>query len=117
MTFARGTAEPVFDVALASFAVHHLTSSDEKRRFITAVRRHLRSGATLYIVDVFCRDGVSTTPEIQSKCIQRPEPCNPIVSSAALDPHTETPCAALHRRSGRGSWRASSRSAETRGRA
>ncbi len=60
MTFARSSAEPVFDVALASFAVHHLTSSGEKRRFLAGVRRLLEPGATLYIVDVFCQDGVST---------------------------------------------------------
>ncbi len=61
MTFARGGAEPVFDVALASFAVHHLTTSDEKRRFLAGVRRHLKSGATLYLVDVFRQTGVSVS--------------------------------------------------------
>ena len=66
ITFACGSAGPVFDVALASFAVHHLTTSDEKRRMLAGVRRHLKPGATLYIVDVFRQNGVSTTHYISS---------------------------------------------------
>ena len=66
MTFACGRAKPVFDAALASFAAHHLTSSDEKRRFLTGVRQHLGPGATLYVVDVFRRDGVRTPDQTTS---------------------------------------------------
>ena len=71
MTFACGSAEPVFDVALASFAAHHLTTSEEKRRFLTGVRRHLRPGATLYVVDVFRKDGVRMCIHAFCCCVGR----------------------------------------------
>ena len=62
MSFAcNGAAGPAFDTALASFAAHHLKSAEEKGRFLAGVRRHLKPGGTLYVVDVFRPDGVSRT--------------------------------------------------------
>ena len=59
VSFACEGAVGPFDTALTSFAAHHLKSPEEKGRFLAGVRRHLKPGGTLYIVDVFRRNGVS----------------------------------------------------------
>ncbi len=73
-SFVCDGAEGRFDMALASFAVHHLKSPEEKGRFLTGVRRHLKPGGTLYIVDVFRRDGVSALPTNPCAVVSAPTP-------------------------------------------
>ena len=53
MSFVCSGAAPAFDAALASFSAHHLRGAEEKGRFLGGVRRHLKTGSTLYVVDVF----------------------------------------------------------------
>ena len=60
MTFACSGTEPAFDAALTSFVAHHLRGAEEKGRFLAGVRRRLRPGGTLYVVDVFRKDQVGS---------------------------------------------------------
>jgi tRNA (cmo5U34)-methyltransferase len=53
-----------FDVIIASFALHHLSSAD-KLRFLAAARMRLTPGGELLLIDVVRRDGESRAEYVQ----------------------------------------------------
>ncbi|KAL4459090.1 hypothetical protein ABPG75_013955 [Micractinium tetrahymenae] len=55
--FVRGCPAGSFDVAFASFAVHHLSTLEAKQAFLSQVARCLEPGGAFLLVDVFRKEG------------------------------------------------------------
>ena len=83
VTAASAGPEATFDACLASFALHHLPTVEDKGAFLAAARRQLKPGGTFYLVDTFKHPGVSPG---------RPTPPNsPVSISVSIQSSGVTP--------------------------
>lgn len=67
LAFLREPGPARFDIILASFSLHHFTTS-QKREFLSLCRAHLMPEGALIIVDVFREDGQSLQDYLASYC-------------------------------------------------